>query len=176
MDTLERRMDGTSTRAAQDPATAGTADALDVQARLQRAIDTIPLARSMALTVASHSDEAVTLAAPLLPNINDKGCAFGGSLASALTLAGWALVKRATDARGYSSDIYVQDSAIRYLAPVWQDFTAVAQLAEGASFDAFFRMLADRGKARIRIQCTVPLADGSTAAILQAHFVALATT
>ena len=27
-------------------------------------------------------------------------------------------------------EIYVQDSAIRYLAPVWQDFEAVAQLDE----------------------------------------------
>ena len=138
----------------------------------------IPLARAMALSIRAWDDESLTLAAPLAPNINDKGCAFGGSLASLMTLAGWALVKLALDARTQTQvrayDIYVQDSAIRYLAPVWQDFDAVARLAEGHAFEAFFATLDVRGKARLRVHCTVPLADGSDAATLDAQFVALA--
>ena len=50
----------------------------------------IPLARAMALTVAGYDGATLALAAPLAPNGNDKGCAFGGSLASLMTLAGWA--------------------------------------------------------------------------------------
>jgi thioesterase domain-containing protein len=134
----------------------------------------IPLTRAMDLTVAAYDGDSLTLAAPLAPNINDKGCAFGGSLASLMTLAGWGLVKLAVDARELDCDIYVQDSAIRYLAPVWQAFSATAQLAHGDTFADFFDALAARGKARLRVRCVVPSPDGSAAATLNARFVALA--
>ena len=87
-------------------------------------LDEIPLARAMALTVAGYDGATLALAVPLGPNGNDKGCAFGGSLASLMTLAGWGLVHLALKARGHAADIYVQDSTIHYLAPVWQDFGA----------------------------------------------------
>lgn len=133
----------------------------------------IPMARAMGLSVARYSDGALTLAAPLAPNINDKGCAFGGSLGNLMTLAGWGLVKLAVDERGIDADIYVKDSTIRYLAPVWQDFAALARLADGESIADFLDELTGRGKARIGVRCSVPLADGSEAATLDARFVAL---
>ncbi len=135
---------------------------------------TIPLASAMRLSIADYDGDSLTIAAPLAPNINDKGCAFGGSLVSVMTLAGWALVKLATHARGLPCDIYVQDSAIHYLAPVWDDFVATAQLGEGETFAAFFDALAQQRKGRLRVRCVVPLADGSAAATLEARFVALA--
>ncbi len=142
----------------------------------QQLLADIPLARAMALSIRAWDGASLTLAAPLAPNINDKGCAFGGSLASLMTLAGWALLKLALDARAPAAaacDIYVQDSTIRYLKPVWQDFEAVARLAEGHAFDEFFAALDARGKARLRVHCAVPLADGTAAATLDAQFVAL---
>ena len=143
-------------------------------ARLQEELlGEIPLARAMALRVASYDGDSLILAAPLAPNVNDKGCAFGGSLASLMTLAGWGVIRLAVAARGVDCDIYVQDSAIRYLAPVWSDFEAVARLADGESFEAFFAALAARGKARLNVACRVPLAEGGDAATLAARFVAL---
>jgi thioesterase domain-containing protein len=133
----------------------------------------IPLARAMSLSVGDYTSDNLTLLAPLAPNVNDKGCAFGGSLSSLMTLAGWGLIKLAVDARGLDYDIYVQDSTIRYLAPVWQDFGAVARLDDGEAFDEFFAALAARGKGRLRVRCRVPLPDGSDAAALEARFVAL---
>jgi thioesterase domain-containing protein len=134
----------------------------------------IPLARAMALSVAGYDGYSLVLAAPLAPNINDKGCAFGGSLASLMTLAGWGLLKLAVDARGLDCDIYVQDSTVRYLAPVWQDFGAMAELDEDSSFEEFFAALTARGKGRLRVRCRVPQPDGGDAATLEARFVALA--
>lgn len=134
----------------------------------------IPLARAMGLSIAGYDGECVRIAAPLAPNVNDKGCAFGGSLVSLMTVAGWALVRLALEARGLDCDIYVADSEVRYLAPVWQDFEVVARLADDEGFTNLFDGLATRGKGRTRVRCHVPLADGSEAATLSARFVAIA--
>lgn len=153
-----------------------TVDPKSLAAALERdLLDEIPLARAMALSVAAYDGATLALAAPLAPNRNDKDCAFGGSLASLMTLAGWGLVHLALQARGRAADIYVQDSTIHYLAPVWQDFSAVAQAGAGADLDAFCAAFAARGKSRIRVHCQVPLPGGAAAATLEAHFVALAT-
>jgi thioesterase domain-containing protein len=65
---------------------------------------------------------------------------------------------------------------VRYLAPVWSDFVAEAQLAEGESWDVFLATLEQRGRARLRVVCRVPLDDGSAAATLEARFVAMAAS
>jgi thioesterase domain-containing protein len=150
-----------------DPQTA--ADALGAAL-----LDEIPLARAMALEVGRYDGDSLSLAAALAPNVNDKGCAFGGSLASLMTLAGWGLIKLAVDAHEIECEIYVQDSTIRYLAPVWQDFSAIARLGEGERFEDFFAALAARGKGRLAVRCEVPLTEGAPAATLEARFVAIA--
>ena len=133
----------------------------------------IPLARAMQLRLRDYDGDHLTIAAPLAPNINDKGCAFGGSLVSLLTLAGWSLIVLKLRALGSACDVYVQDSAVRYLAPVWDDFIAQARLAEGESWETFASTLAARGRARLTVDCHVPLADGADACTLQARFVAI---
>ncbi|TAL75358.1 MAG: thioesterase [Rhodanobacter sp.] len=134
--------------------------------------DRIPLARAMALELAAYDEHHLCLRVPLAPNVNDKGCAFGGSLASLMTLAGWGLVELALRARGEVCDVYVGESTVRYLQPVWADFSAEARLAEGADWARFFTTLAARGKARTEVSCCVPGADGKPAATLSARFVA----
>ena len=133
----------------------------------------IPLARAMQLRVAQYGDDELVLAAPLAPNVNDKGCAFGGSLASLLTLAGWGLIVLHLRATDRECEVYVQDSQMRYLAPVWEDLLAHARLADGESWQAFDAALATRGKARVRLHCRVPVASGD-ACTLEARFVAIA--
>ena len=151
-----------------------TSNQATVQMLEQEILAAIPLTRAMGLRMDRYDGASLTLAAPLQPNVNDKGCAFGGSLASLMTLAGWGLAKLGADARGIESDIYVQDSTIRYLAPVWQDFSAVARPAENERLDDFLDTLASRGKARLRVVCRVSLDDGSAAATLEARFVGFA--
>jgi len=139
----------------------------------QQLLADIPLARAMQLRVAAWNERGLALAAPLAPNINDKGCAFGGSLASLMTLAGWGVIVLQLRAVGRECDIYVQDSTVRYLAPVWSDFVTQAQLAEGESWETFLATLAQRGRARLRVVCRVALEDGRDAATLEARFVAI---
>jgi thioesterase domain-containing protein len=134
----------------------------------------IPMARAMDLTLREYDGARLTIAAPLAPNINDKGCAFGGSLVSLMTLAGWGVVVLKLKDLGRDCDVYVQDSTVRYLAPVWSELVAVAQLAEGETWDDFAQTLAQRGRARANITCRVRLDDGRDACAMQARFVAIA--
>lgn len=134
--------------------------------------DKIPLAHTMDLQLAGYDVDTLSLVAPLTPNINDKGCAFGGSLVSVMTLSGWALVEMALRRQGMDCDVFVAESSVRYLAPLWQDFRSEAQLAEHADWDTFFCTLAARGRARISVDCVVPGPDGQAAASLSARFVA----
>jgi thioesterase domain-containing protein len=140
----------------------------------QQLLADIPLTRTMQLRVASWDGTMLRLGAPLAPNINDKGCAFGGSLASLMTLAGWGVIVLKLRALDRACDIYVQDSKVRYLAPVWTDLVAEARLADGEDWDGFLASLAARDRGRLQVHCRVPLADGNDAATLEARFVAIA--
>ncbi len=142
------------------------------EALVQFIRDEIPLARAMELSLQTASPGHLGLAVPLAPNVNDKGCAFGGSLASLMTLAGWALVELALRRRGDDCDVFVSESTVRYLAPVWSDFHADAQLAPRADWASFFAALDARDRARIEVVCEVPGAPGKPAATLSARFVA----
>jgi len=132
----------------------------------------IPLARSMDLGLRDCGEGYLSIAAPLLPNVNDKGCAFGGSLVSTMTLTGWGLVELELRLRGEDCDVFVADSTVRYLEPVWGDFVSEARLAEGADWTDFFGTLAARGRARIDVACQVPGTGDKPAATLAARFVA----
>ncbi len=149
----------------------------DTRAEAQQLVDfirsEIPLALAMDLQLESCDEDRLCLRAPLAPNVNDKGCAFGGSLVSVMTLSGWALVELALRRRGEACDVFVAESTVRYLQPLWQDFRSESRLADESDWDTFFRTLAARGRARIEVSCVIPGDDGGQpAATLSARFVA----
>lgn len=151
------------------PATAADAMAEEL---VQFVREQIPLARAMDLQLAASDPDRLSLRVPLAPNVNDKGCAFGGSLASLMTLAGWTLVELALRQRGEQCDVFVGESTVRYLAPVWDDFEARAELAPDADWTTFFSTLENRGRARIEVVSAVPGAPGKPCATLISRFVA----
>lgn len=120
----------------------------------------IPLARAMELRIRDYDGDHLAIAAPLAPNINDKGCAFGGSLASLMTLAAWGLVNLKLAEAGEQAEVFVADSAISYLNPVWDALTAEAAAEPGQDWDQFIADLRARGKARITMMAEVAVAEG----------------
>lgn len=143
-------------------------------ARLGATLAAMPPVAAMGITVVEHVQHRLSLAAPLAANLNDKGNAFGGSLASVLTLSGWALVSLRLRLAGHDAEVYVADSNLRYLAPVYEDLHAHAETAEASSWDTFLATFRQRGKARISIVARQPGADGRSAAELSGRFVAFA--
>ena len=138
-------------------------------------LDNIPLADAMDLKVRRYTGELLEMTAPLAPNVNDKGCAFGGSLGSLMTLAGWGLATLQLQAHGLDAAVYVADSQVRYLAPLYGDLDAGAWLADG-DWDAVRAALREKGRAGMVLQSEVAGADGTVAASGRARYVAIART
>lgn len=149
-----------------------TRDRATAAAELQADIlQHIPLARAMDLAVTRYSGSEIEMTAPLAPNINDKGCAFGGSMASLLTLAGWGLIELGLRAEDLDCDLYIGDSQLRYHAPVWGELRCSARLAEGSTLEALVASLRERGKGRVDVVCEIA-GDEGVAATLGARFFA----
>lgn len=143
-----------------------------------RALDahyrSMPPVSAMDIAIAGREGDTLTLRAPLAANVNDKDCAFGGSLVSLMTLAGWGLVTLRCRQLGIDADVFVADSEIRYLAPLYADLQATATLADGIGWTAFDEALRRRGRARVRIAANVPLPAGGIATTLRAGYAAIA--
>jgi thioesterase domain-containing protein len=134
-------------------------------------LEHIPLARAMQLAVPRYSGDELEMTAPLAPNINDKGCAFGGSMASLLTLAGWGLIELGLRAQGFDCDIYVGDSQLRYREPVWGELRGIARFAEAGALARVVAAVREQGKGRADVVCEIAGEHGA-AATLTARFIA----
>lgn len=143
--------------------------------RLDAHYQAMPPVAAMRVGVEGFDGAVLHLHAPLAAHLNDKGCAFGGSLVSLMTLAGWGVVNLQLQQAGVPAEVFVADSEVRYLAPLFADLRAQARLAEGESWDGFLAALRRKGRARCTIAARVDLPDGGIAASCHARYVAIAT-
>ncbi|WP_448482247.1 YiiD C-terminal domain-containing protein [Pseudoxanthomonas mexicana] len=134
----------------------------------------MPPVAAMQVEVEGMRGDALRLTAPLSANVNDKGNAFGGSLTSLMTVAGWGLVTLKLRLAGLKAEVYVADSQIRYLAPLYGDLVAEAVFAEGQAWDLFVDTLVQRGRVRIQVDARVLLPEGGLATTLSGRYVAIA--
>jgi thioesterase domain-containing protein len=131
----------------------------------------IPLVQAMQLQVLQAGPEGVVLRAPLAPNINHIGTAFGGSESALAILAAWSVLYERLKAAGTSATIIIQRNSIQYQRPVDAEFTASAYLTEPDDWQRFMRMLQRHGRARINISSTIDC-EGVCAARFEGDFIA----
>jgi thioesterase domain-containing protein len=124
----------------------------------------IALAKHIGVVVESADDRNLVLRAPLEPNANHNGTAFGGSLYSLAALAGWAWATRYLAILDISAYAVIQESNMRYLLPVHGELSAHLLTPPAAKIDKFRKMLERAGRGRI--QLCVELRDGATVAAL----------
>jgi thioesterase domain-containing protein len=123
---------------------------------LQNRIDReIMLAKPMGVIVETADETALILRAPLAPNANHKGTAFGGSLYSLAVLTGWAWITRFLVSRDLDADAVIQESNMRFIAPVRGEMRACIQIPTAADVDKFQKMLVRAERGRIRLRVTV---------------------
>ncbi|WBA79621.1 YiiD C-terminal domain-containing protein [Endozoicomonas sp. GU-1] len=79
--------------------------------------DNIPLLKTMEVSFDQFKNGELVISCPLAPNINDKGTAFGGSIAALATICGWLFTT--LHARTHVKDCaaVIADSQLTYHAP-----------------------------------------------------------
>ena len=120
-----------------------------------RITNEFPLARHMGIVVERADESGIVLSAPLAANANYKGTAFGGSLFSVAVLTGWAWVTRYLATTPFIADTVIQESAIRYLAPVHGTLRATLEPPPAERIEKFRRMLQRAGRGRIRLDVNI---------------------
>jgi thioesterase domain-containing protein len=141
---------------------------------LRRYTRELPPVAAIQAQVEAYDGRRLVLTAPLSANVNDKGTAFGGSMTSLMTYAGWGLVTLRLHQAAMAADVFVADSSVRYLKPLYADLHAEAELAPDQSWPAFLQTLAQRGRARIHLRAQIALPDGQVMADLAGRYVAIA--
>jgi thioesterase domain-containing protein len=137
---------------------------------LDQQFQAMPPVAAMQIRSREFDRQVLHLDAPLAANVNDKDCAFGGSLASLMTLAGWGWLMLQLRAAGLQAEVYVADSHIRYLAPLYEDLHGLAWLRQDQDWPAILRCLGERRRARAAMLAEVRDGAGRTVATLEARF------
>lgn len=133
----------------------------------------IPLTRALGLQVIERNTERLVLAAPLEPNRNHLGTAFGGSLHALPTLACYATLWTILREAGIEGHVVIKRSQVQYRQPVTADFRAVCPRPPVARVDEFLADLRRHGKARMELTAFVEGADERPAVEFTGSFVAV---
>jgi thioesterase domain-containing protein len=113
----------------------------------------IPLTRAMGMAVTAWDGQAVTLTAPLEPNLNHADTAFGGSIASMGIMAGYCLAYLILAERKISNRLLIQQSSVEFLRPIDGEMTARACVP--ADVAAFVELLEKKRRARLTLTAAV---------------------
>lgn len=128
----------------------------------------IPLLTAMELTLDEFRDGQLSLSCPLAPNINDKGTAFGGSIATIATLCGWAFTMLHARIQCSKPDAVIAEQSMKYLKPGRSGLHAVCHSPVP---EAFYRRLQENRNARLKLDVEV-ISDGQLIATFSGLYVA----
>ena len=132
----------------------------------------IPLSLALAVRVEHASAELVRLSAPLAPNLNHRGTAFGGSVASLAILSGWSWLLTRVAGRSPLPRLVIQEQTVEYLAPIEAAFEASCPAPPEPAWRRFLRSLDERGRGRLELAAEVTC-EGRLAATFRGLYVAI---
>ncbi len=115
----------------------------------------VPLFQAMQARLERCDAAGLSLVAPLEPNINDKGIAFGGSMAALAALTGWALTRTTLQAHGETAEIVITESTQKFLRPVRGDIVTECQRPDAETVERFIHRYRQRGKARWTVEVVI---------------------
>ena len=113
----------------------------------------IPITREMGVVVESFGADGLVLTAPLGPNHNHLGTAFGGSLAAVATLAGYGMLWLLLEER--DAHVVIKNSSLHYHHPVTGDIRAVCHPPPTGTLETFMRNFRKKGRARLHLRVTI---------------------
>jgi thioesterase domain-containing protein len=140
-------------------------------------VEEMPITEHLDFTLAAEENGRLRASAPLEPNTNHMGSAFGGSLSMLATLTGWAMMHQlvqdtVADMRR-RVEVIIQESDIEYLKPVQENISVVCEQPDEDALERFQSMLDRWGRARLDLKCKIDAA-GERAVTFMGRYVALA--
>ena len=132
----------------------------------------IPLLDAMQLSFVTYEHLSLTMEAPLAPNINNKGTAFGGSIASICLFGGWAVATLAfIDHDIHNTEIVVFRNEMTFERPA-RGLLSVNAYIKPDDFEACLARLKAGDRSRIRLDIHVDLFhDNERCATMQGLYV-----
>lgn len=133
----------------------------------------IPLTRAMELRAIEASAQRLVLEAPLAPNRNHLGTAFGGSLHTLPLLTCYSALWLVLREAGLDGHVVVKHSAADYRAPVKGPLRSVCLLPPADVVSRFLADLRRNRKARMELSAIVEGAAAKPAVEFHGSFVAV---
>jgi thioesterase domain-containing protein len=130
----------------------------------------IPITRAMGVRVEDYDGERLILSAPLEPNVNHLGTAFGGSLNALAVLSGYGLLWLELQDR--ECHIVIRESSISYDHPVRGEIRATCVRPPAGALAEFKQTFHEKGRARIALTATID-DGGKTCVRFRGTFVAM---
>lgn len=130
----------------------------------------IPLLQNMQVRFDRFENGLLEISCPLEPNINDKGTAFGGSMAALATVCGW--LYTTLHARTISSgcEAVIANSRMTYHAPAHGAFSTQCQAAVP---ETFFDRLRQNRRAKLELNIDLLSDNNEKVASYSGLYVAL---
>ncbi len=137
----------------------------DAQELASRIHEQIPLTAAMQLSAQSYDGKTLVLAAPLTPNINDKGTAFAGSITALGNVTGWCLLTLWTEKVFGRNQcrVAIFDAQFSFRKPLTGDFTARVSLPDETECEVLRAAVAAGRNGKVNLQ--IVLADAAGEAV-----------
>lgn len=130
----------------------------------------LPITQHLGVEVLSLDEQGIALRLPLAANRNHKGAVFAGSLNALATLAGWGVLVDSLERHGVDAHVVIQDSSVRYLAPVHADAVARCAAPDSTLLERALATFGRRGLARLTLSAEIAQ-DGTPAVAFQGRYV-----
>jgi thioesterase domain-containing protein len=114
--------------------------------------DHIPLSKAIEVDVVEATDNGVTLAAPLAPNINHRETVFGGSASAVAILSAWTLMYLRLKSEELNVRIVIQRNTMTYERPITGRFMASAAIADTTAWGRFVDTLRRKSRGRFTVR------------------------
>jgi thioesterase domain-containing protein len=142
---------------------------------LNRLYTAMPPVQAIQIQATQFDGDTLHASAPLSANVNDKACAFGGSIVSVMTMAAWGFLNEKLRDQGIHADIYIADTKVRFLKPLFEDIKATAQLSAESIWSEVMHVLSEKNRARAFVHAEVQDISGQIAAQMTARFALIQT-
>ena len=115
----------------------------------------IPLTKSLGLEIISIDEEGARIRAPLAPNHNHLGSAFGGSLSTMMILSGYIWLYHELLKHGHHAHVILSKEESEYLQPVITDIEVLAVTPGESDWKKFEDSFRRKGIGRIVIHSEI---------------------